>query len=62
MRGVGDGEDGGRRENLTKMIEGALLERAPYPRLILFDEEGERGDNVGIVWNEFSIEVCKTKE
>ena len=62
MRGVGDGEDGGRRENLTKMIEGALLERAPYPGLILFGEEGERGDNVGIVWNEFAIEVCKPKE
>ena len=41
MRGVGDGEDGGRRENLTKMIEGVLLERAPYPRLILFGEEGK---------------------
>ena len=45
-----------------KMIEGMLLERAPYPRLILEGEEGEWGDDVGIVWNEFAIEVCKTKE
>ena len=45
-----------------KMIEGALLERASHPRLILFGEEGERGDNVGIVLNEFVIKVCKTKE
>ena len=45
-----------------KMIEGMLLERASYPRLILFDEEGEWGDDVGIVWNEFAIEVCKTQE
>ena len=45
-----------------KMIKGTLLEKAPYPRLILFGEEGEWGDNVGIVWNEFVIEVCKTKE
>ena len=47
---------------MTKMIEGALLERVPCLRLILFGEEGERGDNIGIVWNEFAIEVCKTKE
>ena len=45
-----------------KMIEGTLLERAPYPRLVLFGEEGEQGDDVGVVWNEFVIEVCKPKE
>ena len=44
------------------MIEGTLLERAPYPRLILFGEEGEQGADVGIVWNEFVIEVCRPKE
>ena len=47
---------------MSKMVKGMLLERAPYPRLILFGEEGEWSDDVGIVWNEFAIEVCKTKE
>ena len=44
------------------MIEGALLERAPYPMLIFLGEEGERDDNVGIVWNEFAIKDCKPQE
>ena len=44
------------------MIEGTLLERAPYSRLILLGEEGEWSDDIGVVWNEFAIEVCKPKE
>ena len=44
------------------MIEGALLEKGPYSRLIFLGEEGERGDDVGIVWNEFVIKVCKPQE
>ena len=48
-RGVRDGEDRGRGENLITMIECTLLERAPYPRLILFGEKGKQGDDVGIV-------------
>ena len=59
MRGVRDGENGGGGENFAKVIEGALLERGPCPRLIFFGEEGERSDDVGIVWNEFVIKVCK---
>ena len=62
MRGVGDGEDRGRGENFMKMIKGALLERAPYPMLILLGEEGEWDDDVGIIWNEFAIKVCKSQE
>ena len=59
MRGVRDGENGGGGENFAKMIEGVLLERGPRSRLILFGEEGKRSNNVGIVWNEFAIKVCK---
>ena len=62
MRGVGDGEDRGRGEDFTKMIEGVLLERAPYPMLILLGEEGKWGDDVGIIWNGFAIKVCKSQE
>ena len=45
-----------------KVIKGALLERGPRPRLIFLGEEGERDDDVGIVWNEFAIKVCKPQE
>ena len=60
MRCVRDGENWGGGENFAKVIKGALLERGPRSRLIFFGEEDERGDNVGIVWNKFAIEVCKS--
>ena len=47
---------------MMKVVKGALLESSPNPRLILFGKECEEIDNVGVIRNEFLIEICETKE
>ena len=61
-RGVWNGENRGRGEDLTKVVEGVLLEGSPNPRLVLFGKECKRIGNVGVIRDEFPIEICKAKE
>ena len=62
VRGVWDGENRSRGKDLTKVVEGALLESSSNPRLVLFDKECKGGDDVGVIRDELSIEICKAKE
>ena len=47
---------------MTKVVEGALLENSPNPRLVFFGKECEGVDDVGVIRDELPIEICKTKE
>ena len=61
-RGVRDGENRGRGENLMKVVEGMLLESSPNPGLVLFGKEHKGMNNVGVIRDELLIEICKAKE
>ena len=39
-----------------------LLKRIPSPGLVFLGEGGKGGDNVGVIRNEFSIEIGKAEE
>ena len=47
---------------MLEMLESTLLELGPYPRLSFMSEQVKGGNNVGEVWDEFSVEVCKYGE
>ena len=36
--------------------------REPIPREVLLGEVNERLGNIGVVWDEMSVEVCKAEE
>ena len=44
---------------MFETFEGLLLKSSPDPG---FSLTSEQGDNVGEIWNEFPIEVCKPGE
>ena len=59
---VGNGENGGRGENFFERVKGSLLRRRPSPRDVFLSESGEWSDEVGVVGDEFSVEVGKAQE
>ena len=59
---VGNGENGGRGEDFFERVKGLLLRRRPSPRDVFLSESGKRSDNVGVVGDEFSVEVGKAQE
>ena len=61
-RDVWNGENRGKGEDLMKVVKGALLEGSPNPRLVLFGKEHKRIDDVGVIRDEFPIEICEAKE
>ena len=61
-RGVWNGENRGRGEDLMKVVKGTLLASSPNPRLVLFDKECEGIDDVGVIRDELPIEICEAKE
>lgn len=46
---------------MCECLKGVFLKLSPDPRLILSSEKVERGNNVGEVRYEFSVEVGKTE-
>ena len=61
-RGVWNRENRGRGEDLMKVVEGALLESFPNPRLVLFCKEHKGIDNVGVIRDELLIEICEAEK
>ena len=59
---VRNSENGGRGENFFKRVKGSLLRRRPSPRDVFLSESGKRSDDVGVVGDEFSVEVGKAQE
>ena len=55
-------KDRGGGEDIFEDVERALVKRGPNPGDILASESSERGNNVGIIWNELPIEVCKIEK
>ena len=45
-----------------KVVEGALLESSPNPRLVLFGKERKGMVDVGVIRDELPIEICEAKE
>ena len=43
-------------------VEGFLLRFSPRPRVVLSGEGDNGCDNVGVIGNELSIEVCEAKK
>ena len=65
QEGVGDirdTQDGCRCEHGVQGVEGFLLGICPRPGVVLSSEEDNGCNNIGVVGNEFAIEVCKFKE
>ena len=61
-RGVWNGENRGRGEDLTKVVKGVLLESFPNPRLVLFGKERKGIDDVGVIKDELLIEICEAEK
>ena len=59
---IGNGENEGGGENFFERVKGSLLRRRPSPRDVFFSESGKRSDDVGVVGDEFSVEVGKAQE
>ena len=59
---VGNGKNGGGGENFFERVKGSLLRRRPSPRDIFLSESGKQSDDVGVVGDEFSVEVGKAQE
>ena len=47
---------------MFEVFKGFLLESSPDPRFPFTSEQIKGGDNVGEVWDEFSVKVCKPGE
>ena len=62
MQDIRDAEDGGGRENGMQGVESFLLRFSPRLRVVLLSEEDNGCNNIGVVGNELSIEVCEAKE
>ena len=45
-----------------KVVKGTLLASSPNPRLVLFDKECKGIDDIEVIRDELSIEICKAKE
>ena len=56
---IGNGENGGGGKNFFERVKGSLLRRSPSPRDVFLSESGKRSDDVGVVGDEFSVEVGK---
>ena len=61
VRNVWDTKNGCGGENGAKGVKSLLLRFPPGPREVLVSEKNYWGDNVRIVWDEFVIEVCTSK-
>ena len=61
-RNIRDGKNRRCGKDGLEDIKRLLVKRCPNPGDILASEDSERGNNVGIVGNEFVIEVCKAQE
>ena len=61
-RGVWNRENRGRGEDLTKVVEGTLLESSPNPRLVLFGKERKGVDDVGVIRDKLLIEICEAEK
>ena len=59
---VGNGENRGRGEDFFERVKGSLLRRRPSPRDVFLSESGKQSDDVGVVGDEFSVEVGKAQE
>ena len=62
MQNIWDTEDWSGQENDMQRVESLLLGFGPGPRVVLSSEEDDWCDDVGVVGNEFSVKVRKTKE
>ena len=47
---------------MFETFKSLLLESCPGPRFPFMSEQVKGGDNVGEVWDEFSVKVCKSGE
>ena len=45
-----------------KVVEGMLLESFPNPGLVLFDMECKGMNDIGVIRDELSIEICEAEE
>ena len=66
-----DGEGGGKvwevenwfqQEEGFEGVKGGLAGRRPVPREVFLGEVNERSGDIGVVWNELSVEIGKAKE
>ncbi|KIN96462.1 hypothetical protein M404DRAFT_162931 [Pisolithus tinctorius Marx 270] len=55
-------ENGSRAEGILQVEESRVALLGKVPRSTLSHEASERNDDVGVVINESSIEICETKE
>ena len=62
MSDVWDSKDWCRGENVLETFEGFLLKSSPDPGFPFMSEQVKGGDNIGEIWNEFLVEVCKSSE
>ena len=62
FRYIRDGKDRGGREKLTESIKHPLLQGTPSPGLVFSGEGSEGSNNVGVVGDEFPVEVGETEE
>ena len=47
---------------MLETFKSVLLKSSPDPGFSFMGEQVKEGDNVGEVWNEFPVEVCKPSE
>ena len=59
---VRDLEDRCRGEDVFEAFKSLLLESCPGPRFPFMSEQVKGYNNVGEVWDEFSVKVCKSGE
>ena len=62
MSHIRDSKDWCGREDVLEAFKSFLLESSSNPRLSFTSEQVKGGNDVGEVWDEFPVKVCKPSE